>query len=285
MIEMIAITFDVDYTDYFTSNYSRDEMEEIWPFFTELCKQYEQLKTTWFIRIDEQIESIYGLPDFIFKRHQDKINWLLENGHEVGWHFHSYVKINQKWIQNTNDLNVSEEMIRVFPYVKKYDLSICRMGWTYHTNRTMKTLFDLGIKYDFSAFPRPKYSWDLIARDWVNTPENKYKPSIYDYRKEGEINLGIEVYPITTIKLPLKSDTEPNVVRYLNPAYKEVYFEHGLRNYQKRILNTVTHPYEVLPSLNNSEILAFSSDTFNANIKLVIESGIKPITATELFKI
>jgi hypothetical protein len=215
MSKYVAVTFDLDFTNYLNENDFIDEFELAWPHFLDFC---------------EKIKDLYGSEDFIFIKHGEKIKWLRANGHEIGWHFHSYVKIENKWVQNTNDDLVVEEMINVFPKVHEHQLEISRMGWTYHTNKTMKTLVDLGIKNDFTAFPRPKYQWDSITRDWQITPLHIYKPSKNDYRTTGESFYELNEIPITSVVLPAKTDTEKEVIRYINPAYKAEYFEIGLNN-------------------------------------------------------
>ena len=285
MKKYVAVTIDVDFTNYLTNESLNDEMDGVWPFFTRLCEEFKELKTTWFIRIDEQIGALFGKPDYIFTKHEEKIRWLRNNGHEIGWHFHSYKRIGNNWVQNTDSNEVSKEMQRVFVYVQKYELNICRMGWTYHTNETMQTLAKLGMKYDFSAFPRPKYQWDNIVRDWLKTGRNKYRPSKDDYRVDGDFSLDIEEYPITTVKLPVKTDTEPDVIRYLNPAFKSNYFKQGLSGAEDEVINTITHPYEILPLPIEHELLSFSGEVFRSNIELMLSEKYTPITTTELFKL
>src|SRR5687768_15570495 len=101
-----AITFDLDLTDYLSGAAVADELEACWPVFLNFCNSIPQLKTTWFIRIDAQLEQLYGAADCIFETHAEKINWLRQNGHELGWHFHSYRNMNGKWVQNTNEVDI-----------------------------------------------------------------------------------------------------------------------------------------------------------------------------------
>ena len=92
-INKIAITFDVDMVDYIdSSNSILDEMDICFPSIKNTIEKFESVKTTWFIRIDSQIEQIHRDSRYIFHKHADKINWLLNNGHEIGWHHHAYKK-------------------------------------------------------------------------------------------------------------------------------------------------------------------------------------------------
>jgi len=285
MRKKVAVTFDLDFTNYLNDNDFIDEFEEAWPYFINFCNTLKNLKTTWFIRIDNQIKTLYGSEDYIFLKHAEKIKWLRNNGHEIGWHFHSYVINDGKWVQNTNDELVVEEMKQVFPIVQKHNLKISRMGWTYHTNKTMKMLEQLGVKYDFTAFPRPNYNWDKILRDWHITPSYTYKPSLEDYRIPGNPSLDLNQVPITSVKLPSKTDTDIDVLRYLNPAYKEEYFEIGLSKTNDFIMNTLSHPYEFLPSGTKHEMLSFSPNVFLSNLQTLENTGYKFIVASEYIKI
>lgn len=285
MLKKVAVTFDLDYTNYLNDSTFVDEFEEAWPFFLSFCNTIKDLKTTWFIRIDKQIKSLHGSEDYIFLKHADKIEWLRNNGHEIGWHFHSYVISEGKWVQNANEELVVQEMKQVFPIVQKHKLEISRMGWTYHTNKTMKTLEQLGIKFDFSAFPRPNYKWDKIVRDWHITPCHTYKPSLEDYRIPGNPSLDLYQVPITSLALPSKTDTDIDVLRYLNPAYKEDYFKIGLSNTDDFILNTLSHPYEFLPSGTKHEMLSFSPNIFLSNLQTLKNIGYTFVGVSEYIKI
>jgi hypothetical protein len=79
----IAVSFDVDLIDYHSDD-SFDELDETFYLFKSVFEKYKQVKTTWYMRIDDHMGEVYGEPDYLFKRHKDKIEWLNSNGHEIG---------------------------------------------------------------------------------------------------------------------------------------------------------------------------------------------------------
>ena len=88
--QRIAITFDVDMVDYMGHHSNVDELEESFPAIQQILLDFPQVRTSWFIRIDSQISSLYGRPDFVVRRHANILDWLRIHGHQVGWHHHAY---------------------------------------------------------------------------------------------------------------------------------------------------------------------------------------------------
>lgn len=280
-MKKVAVTFDLDFTDYVGGGHVGDELEKCWPIFLECCLQTPQLVTTWFIRIDEHMKNEYGSADFIFQKHAEKIAWLRSNGHEVEWHFHSYRKINGFYKQNADDLDVSRELERMYPLAQKHNLELLRMGWAYHTQNTFTTIEKLGIAIDCSAFPRPRYAWDNQLRDWTNTPQHGYFPGKTNYRVQQDEHLNVLELPITTVEIPIQTDTEPAVIRYINPAYHSSYFKAAVMNVNQEIFNIISHPYEFLPNPKSHELISFNSDVFKENISWIADLGMQFITMKE----
>lgn len=284
MNKKVAITFDLDFTDYLSNQViQKDEFESVWKSFLEVCMNNPNFKSTWFIRIDNQITELYGEPDYIFKKHNLKIDWLIENGHEIGWHFHSYIKKDQKWAQNDDEDSICLEMLSMQEYIKKYNLRICRMGWAYHTNKTINVIEKLGFIKDFSALPRPIYNWDNPLRDWSITNQLPYHPSKEDYRIEKEDNYSFWMIPINTFKIPCHGDTSPNVLRYINPAYKKEVFVKIINTIKENTINTVSHPYELLPNNKKHELMAFSIKDFDENLKYLKKKGFDFVVSSRLY--
>lgn len=286
MNKKVAITFDLDFTDYLSNQViEKDEFESVWELFMEVCKSNPSFKSTWFIRVDNQISELYGEADYIFKKHKFKIDWLISNGHEIGWHFHSYTKKNQKWVQNDNEESVCLEMLSMQEYIKKYNLKICRMGWAYHTNKTIKVIEQLGFINDYSALPRPNYNWDNQLRDWSITTQIPYHPSKDDYRVEKKDNYSFWMIPINTFQISCLADTSPNVLRYINPAYKNEVFVKVINAIKETTINTVSHPYELLPNNSKHELMAFSIKDFDENLKYLKKSGFDFVVSSKLYNL
>lgn len=273
IVKKAYITFDVDFVDYL-NNTSLDELEIVFPIVKTLLENNTDIKTTWFIRIDSQVEKLYGCADFLYNKHIDKINWLKGNGHSIGWHHHSYLQHNDGWLQNTNEDIILKELKKYAPLAKEHEMNICRMGWGYHTNKTMKLVSDMGFRIDSSAIPRPNYKWEMSVKDWQPTPQQWYYPSVSDYRIPGEPHLNILEAPMSTTEIQLLTDTEENVVRYLNPAYHEKIFNGAFDKLRQldRVI-TITHPYELIHSNNQHALLSFDIGTMKNNLDYIRNAG------------
>ena len=229
-----CLTFDLDFIDY-TSNKQFDELEECLPILLRAFRKFPNIKATWFIRTDSQLECMFGRSDFFLHKHRQKIEWLTERGHEIGWHHHAYCLRNQVWKQNVIEESVCEELAKYGEIAASYGMKSTRMGWGFHTNKTIKILDDLGFWVDSSAIPRPKYSWDTAEKNWELTGLIPYKPAACDYRIQGDPHLEITELPMTTTTIAAPGDTMV-VQRYINPAYYHNYFRQAI----DRVLNINT---------------------------------------------
>lgn len=272
-IKKICLTFDVDFMDYLDHT-SIDEMDSVFPFIQKVLIQQPSLKTTWFIRLDYGIENTCGAPDYYFKKHSNKLKWLLDNGHEIGWHYHAYKKENGNWIQNTDEAVICRELERYADFIKEYNFVSVRMGWGFHTNKTMKSINDLGLKIDSSAIPRPQYKWELSKKDWRKTGQKPYFPSINDYQIQGKPHLNIIEIPINTIPIGSPDDTESNIFRYINPAYHHSVFTKATKTFfdENNLLVMVCHPYEIMPNKNKHPLLSFDYNEFEKNLLFLTTS-------------
>lgn len=149
---------------------------------------------TWLLRADSQIQHYYGDYNHILSAYYEFFLSLEKDGDELGWHPHfwKYDSARNSWSQNYDDLNWQTKMLN--DVYKSYQEILpdrgksVRMGWTYHNNRTMAKLDEIGINVDLSAIPgfkiepNPKYSCANYF-DWEITPRNPYYPSSLDFRR------------------------------------------------------------------------------------------------------
>lgn len=280
-VKSCCLTFDIDLLDYLNDS-AVDEIEEFFYEFQKIMKVFPNLKTTWFIRIDSQIETLFGSSEYILYKHMDKIKWLQNSGHEIGWHHHAYSLKDGIWKQNTDLNKVCNEIEKYGKIAIKHGMKAVRMGWGYQTNETMALLNHLGFLVDSSAIPRPNYRWDLSTKDWAITPQYPYKPSTLDYRVGGLPELNILEVPITTIPLSVSTDTE-KVMRYINPAYHSDYFTKALEEAQGYdMVVLICHPYEVLKNSNTHSLLSFDLQVFRHNIEMLYKSNMNFYTISEV---
>lgn len=272
----IYISFDLDYANYTSANWEvinefQIVEDKILPYLEK-----ENIQATWFIRIDKKIENDFGEPDFLFKKHSETIEKLRLLGHKIGWHPHNYVLKDSKWIQNSDEQEVLEELNYLLPIVKKYDLDIVRVGWGYQTNKTMKFFNDNGFKIDSSCMARPKYKWDMTIKDWELSTNEIYHPSKNDYRIESDDNLDILEVPMTTIDMPVSTDTE-KVKRYVNLSFYNEIMKEPLIKWiaSNNYLVTITHPYEIQESDTSHHIISFDIKEFIKNIDFIKREAFK----------
>jgi hypothetical protein len=281
-MKSLACCFDLDMTDYIGPSQTWDELEEVWPVFMQCCRKLPEWKTTWFVRIDQHMEDSFGQADYIFQKHGDKIGWLKENGHELGWHFHSYRQVGGKWIQNGSEASVSEEMKSMFPLLQKHGLKIMRMGWAYHTNLTMKTAAEMGFILDCSAFPRALYHWDNKYRNWSQTGQDPYYPSVDDYQVSGATNYTMLEVPISTVPIYSEGDTDERVMRYINPVYFHEVFVQAVKRYRGNTLNLAAHPYEFLEEKGKHPLMSFDKNEMVRNLRWLMDQGYRFETISSL---
>jgi hypothetical protein len=54
MTKKVAVTFDLDFTDYLSNKViEKDEFESVWDVFLNICDKNLEFKSTGFIRIDK----------------------------------------------------------------------------------------------------------------------------------------------------------------------------------------------------------------------------------------
>ena len=264
----LCITFDVDFTDYGNHGTLRDEFEVI----DDIILPYldlNQIPATWFIRLDKKIEYDFGAPDYLFIKYKSTIDKFLSLGHYIGWHPHCYTFQDGKWIQNTDEKSVLKELKYLLPYAKEHNLDIVRMGWGYQTNKTMQFFDAHDFLIDSSCIARPKYKWESTIKDWEVSTNRPYHPSKNDYRVSGYDRLKILEVPITTVYMPVDTDTE-RVKRYINLSFYNRILSKPTEEWIKNanFMVTITHPYELSSGLEHS-VISFGMDEFEKNLDFI----------------
>lgn len=277
----IAITIDIDMALYDTGRFF-DEMGVIFPEVRRCLEDLPGIRTTWFLRIDRQIEVLYGSPLYVFEKHAQAVDWLRGNAHEIGWHHHAYAKDGPRWRQETGEAAVCGDIGRYGRIALDAGLRLARMGWGFHTNKTMKAVHELGFPIDSSAIPRPRYRWSPNACDWADTPRHPYRPSVKDYRVAGDPHLELWEVPMTTVALPLATDTEPGVVRYIELGYDNVLFKRALAAAGPASTAVlIFHPYKLVKTSGGGGSASFDSGLLRTNLEAATGCGARFITLSE----
>ncbi len=269
----IALTVDADMVHYDTGRHF-DEMESTFGAVRRCLEEFPDIKTTWFIRIDEQMERLYGSPACVFEKHASKIEWLRSNGHEIGWHHHAYAYNDSQWNQEVDESVICDHLKRYGEIALKMGLKTARMGWGFHTNRTMKVLDEMGFCIDSTAIPRPQYQWNPRVCDWSISPQRPYQPSVRDYRVAGSPHLAIWEVPMTTTVVPMPADTESDVIRYIELAYDSAMFEKAIASVSDmEQIVLIFHPYKILTSRGKKALSSCDTVNMRNNLKTLAGCG------------
>lgn len=281
---MTAVTFDVDFTDYTSSTGEMlDEIDASFGIIHNALKLWPELKTTWFVRVDNHVALHYGKADYILSKHATAFELLRSSGHEIGWHHHAFVETSAGWRPTSDVGAVVAQLEANSDLAQGHLLSATRMGWGFHTNETIATLDALGWRVDSTAMPRPSYLWDTLPRDWSRTPLYPFRPSVADFRVPGEPSRGLVEVPLTMVCIPATGDTQPDVRRYLNPAYRTDVFANAIDKVPAGIEPVmICHPYEVLPARTGHPLIAFDVAAFRANLELIVARASTLSTISEV---
>lgn len=261
-----AITIDVDMIDHVAA-VDIDEFAHAVPFWSRIAAVRPWLRATWFVRLDRQIAARFGSADALFRHHAETWTALRGRGHELAWHLHAFRLTSGQWTPEHDEAAVAEEMETLHPRAAEFGVRGLRMGWGFHTNRTMRQASNLGFVYDSSAIPRPRYPWDTCPKDWSISPPGPYRPSQHDFRVPGDNALPIWEIPMSVSTVVAPYDKQ-QVQRCLNPAYHPQIFRTAVRTWltHYRWIVLTTHPYESQPRNVPHGLLAFSEASIADNL-------------------
>ncbi len=276
----LHLTFDLDLTDYQTGKYVDEPGLHLKPIM-EILGELMIQRTTWFVRIDKGVETLYG-GQAALRREIERISEIVQGfGHKVGWHHHSSARA---W---DREQDLETEVLEFGELAQSLGLTVCRSGFGQMTERIMLSLSKLGFGVDSSCISRPNYPWENIPhRNWTGAPNHPYTPCRHAKNREcSEESPWICEVPITTVFLPLPTDTQEGVRRYLNPAYQAALFQRGLESFVQSsdhndVLVTVSHPYET--QTKASATFSGNLDTLGDNIKRLLEVGFVHTSISEL---
>lgn len=277
----IAVTLDID-MDYDVGQHF-DEMEATFIPIQQCLQEFPEIKTTWFIRIDSQMEEFYGSPTYVFEKHADKIAWLRSNGHEIGWHHHAYKYDGARWVQEVDEDVICGQLKRYGRIALDAGIKVARMGWGFQTNKTLSVLNEMGFWVDSTAIPRPQYLWNSLICDWSVSPQSPYHPSVHDYRVSGEPHIAILEIPMTTTVITKPTDTEEDVVRYVELAYDNRTFEKAFASVSEMDQSVlILHPYKMLKSISQDTVQECDVSHFRSNLRTLTCYGKRFATISDI---
>ncbi len=200
-----------------------------WEGFPETCQVLSALRPTlaaatgapahfsWFLRMDPQIERVYGSSDWVTKRYADIIAQLEKAGDELGLHTHAWRwdETLRRWIADYGDQEWINQCLRLsfdeYQNVFGRTCASFRFGDHWMNDDTMEFLEALGTQFDLTIEPgRTVTNWRSPVEaftgsfaDYVSVPRRPYKPSRQDFRIEGrEAERKLWAIPLSTGKEP-----------------------------------------------------------------------------------
>lgn len=198
-----------------------DGFEEAIRYFTGLRPRLEKAtgaraSFSWFLRMDPQIEHIYGLSSWVVKRYGEAIEGLARDGDEIGLHAHArrWDTGHLRWLIDHGDQEWINHCLRssfdAYRSALGRDCRSFRFGDKWMNNESMALLETLGVKFDLTVEPGQSAKPSLSPRDfhtgslpdYMSAPRWPYRPSPDDFRKESpEPGPGLWVIPLSTCRV------------------------------------------------------------------------------------
>jgi hypothetical protein len=205
---VIGCDTDPDRLDFGGIAFDRGSSPQVWNGLARIPRLHERLDgiadsrgrrpaVTWFLRCDEQIRVTEGSYDAALHRFADLWRQLEDAGDEIAWHPHFWrlQPDGRVWFHEIDDEEFQRTMLReahaAFVAARGSVPASVRMGWDYHSNASMGTLSELGVRIDLSALPYQSFAGSRDDRgasfaglyDWSTTGTLPYHPSAADYRR------------------------------------------------------------------------------------------------------
>lgn len=185
---------------------------------------------SWFVRMDAQIERVYGSPAWVAARYGDHLALISSRGDEIGLHTHAWrwSERRERWASDLADQSWVEHCVRLsFDAYAEAFKNVCRsfrFGDRWMNDRTLALVESLGAEFDLTVEPGrgtepahlPKEIWKGPVPDYRRAPRSPYRPSAKDFRKpaaaaaargsdedDGRIERDIWMIPLTTVRIPV----------------------------------------------------------------------------------
>lgn len=188
---------------------------------------------TWFVRIDGQIETLYGTPFYLLEKFADIWEAALGRGDEIGWHPHLQ-QPGRRSARYPDPGAACEELSRLWEMIRAAHPAprSFRNGEGWQTPDTLARVESFGIACDSSAIPGtvggPEH-----PRNWIGTPNHPYFPDPRDVRRAGAKRPILEL-PMTTWRFAAPYDSAPRT-RYMNPAVHPAIFTLALEDWAQEL--------------------------------------------------
>lgn len=195
-----------------------DGFESAFEFFNDLRPRLaaatgSPAKFNWFLRMDPQIEHVYGSASWVVQRYPNLIETLEHAGDEIGLHTHAWRwdEFTGTWVVDHGDQKWVEHCVRTSFLAYHESLGhpcrTFRFGDRWMNNEIMHLLESLGVEFDLTIEPgiRDKNQVNKdeqvtgLLPDYVTAPRQPFQPSRKDFRRNGDGNpLNLWSIPLST---------------------------------------------------------------------------------------
>jgi hypothetical protein len=179
---------------------------------TALRRRHPGARFSWFVRVDPQIETLYGDPAWALRRYRAELAALEAEGDAIGLHVHPFRWEGGGWISDYGDPAWVRHCIRVavegYAGARGKRATLFRFGDRWMSNDAMGELERHGIKVDLSLEPGSRRAAGMVAAERSSgelpdlrcVPRSPYRPSRRNYKRPPFFGPPRNVWelPITT---------------------------------------------------------------------------------------
>jgi peptidoglycan/xylan/chitin deacetylase (PgdA/CDA1 family) len=151
---------------------------------------------SWFLRMDPQIESVFGSAAWVAERHGEIVRELAAMGDEIGLHCHAWRWDVRRsgWFVDLSDRRWIDHCVRTAFTAFRASLGrpseSFRFGDAWMDDATLALVEKLGARFDLTVEPGghgPCISEPFAGTsvDYAGAPRHPYRPSRRDFRKPG----------------------------------------------------------------------------------------------------
>lgn len=175
--------------------------EQTFKFFRELRPRLQSASRapvhfTWFMRMDPQVEYVYGDAGWVVRRYQSILDQLQSDGDDIGLHAHPWQWSDQAktWIANFGEQawvnHCLELSFKTFQATMGRPCTLFSFGDHWMNEATLDLLERLGAEFDISTQPGLTISgvsepYSGVWRDYAELPRIPYRPFKRDFTRSS----------------------------------------------------------------------------------------------------
>jgi len=220
--------------------------------------EFPDIRWTFNIRADSQVRDYHGSADYCYKKYRDIWQTALDKGSAWAWHLHYY---NTEHGQDVSETNILENIKIGSEALNNPDL--IHMGWTFQNEFSIKKLYEVGVRVDYSPLPKMKFGGrnGTDMYDWANV---NYKPYTWH---------GVKMIPAYTFEHRLLSRRFGTERVMLTTCTAPILFKMLVRDFFKKsradFFVTYFHIDEIISALGDWRRRLYSLDNLKKNIDYI----------------